>query len=322
MKNILAADIGGTNSRFAHFRVEEGEPLTLRETKWLGTKDVQSFPELIERLRSSDFPLSPEDADMAVMAVAGPVERGTYSNPPLISWDVDLSESGKRFGLEDALLINDFVAQAYACRSPVGERARSMLSGASDPEGAVAVLGAGTGLGKAALVADARGGFVAVPSEGGHTNFPFMGKRERSYEEFLLRETGDAYMTGNVVVSGRGLSLLHQFLTGEALPPDEVTARFTEDSETLRWAARFYARAARNYALETIATGGVYVAGGVAAKNPRLLTHQAFAEEFRSNPKHARLLERMPVLLITDEQSGLWGAAFLGQLVLARRRQP
>jgi glucokinase len=320
MRNILAADIGGTNSRFAHFRVEEGQPLALKGTKWLGTKDVQSFPELMERLRSGDFPLSPEDADIAVMAVAGPVERGTYSAPPLIPWDVDLSEPAKRFGLGEAMLINDFVAQAYACCSPVGERAQSMLPGVSAPDGTIAVLGAGTGLGKAALVPDARGGFVAVPSEGGHTNFPFMGNRERDYEEFLLKEVGDMYMTGNVVVSGRGLSLLHRFLTGEALPPDEVTARFTEDSETLRWAARFYGRVARNYALETLATGGVYVAGGVAAKNPLLLTHQAFADEFRSNPKHARLLERVPVLLMTDEQSGLWGAAFLGQLVLARRR--
>jgi glucokinase len=193
-----------------------------------------------------------------------------------------------------------------------------VLPGVSDPDGAVAVLGAGTGLGKAALVPDGRGGFVALPSEGGHTNFPFVGAREHDYEEFLLREVGDMYMTGNVVVSGRGLSLLHQFLTGETLPPDKVTAFFTEDSETLRWGARFYGRAARNYALETLATGGLYIAGGVAAKNPRLLTHQAFLDEFRANPKHARLLEQMPVLLITDEQSGLWGAGFLGQLVLAQ----
>jgi glucokinase len=320
MRNILAADIGGTNSRFAHFQVEDGKPLTLKETKWLKTKDAGSFQELVKQLESSDFPLSPGDADIAVMAVAGPVERGTYSSPPLISWDVDLSAAGKRFTLNNALLINDFVAQAYACRSPAGERAQSVLPGVSAPDGAVAVLGAGTGLGKAALVPDGRGGFVAMPSEGGHANFPFVGARERDYEEFLLREVGDMYMTGNVVVSGRGLSLLHQFLTGETLPPDKVTAFFTEDSETLRWGARFYGRAARNYALETLATGGLYIAGGVAAKNPRLLTHQAFSDEFRSNPKHARLLEQMPVLLITDEQSGLWGAGFLGQLVLARGR--
>jgi glucokinase len=318
MKDILAADIGGTNSRFAHFTAEGDGPLKLGETRWLGTREAASFGELIENLRGSGFSLKPEEADIAVVAVAGPVERGVYSSPPLIDWDVDFSNAGRDFGFRRSVLVNDFVAQAHACRSPVGEAAERVLPGNPDQDAAVAIIGAGTGLGKAALVPDGAGGFVAVPSEGGHANFPFASAREFEYREFLREELGDAYMTYNVVVSGRGLSLLHRFLTGEDLTPDEVTARFDGESETLRLAARFYARAARNYALETLASGGVYIAGGVAAKNPVLLKNEEFEREFRSSPTLAALLREIRVFLICDELSGLWGAALMGLKRLQR----
>lgn len=318
MKNILAADVGGTNSRFAHFIAEGDGPLRLVETRWLDTREAASFGELMDNLRGSGFSLTPEDADMAVVAVAGPVERGTYSAPPLIGWDVDFSNAGRDFGLRRSVLINDFVAQAHACRSPVGEEAERILPGRPEREAAVAVIGAGTGLGKAALVPDGAGGFVAVPSEGGHANFPFDSAREFEYREFLRKELADPYMTYNVVVSGRGLSLLHRFLTGEDLTPAEVTASFDGESETLRLAARFYARAARNYALDTLALGGLYIAGGVAAKNPALLKNEAFENEFRSSPTLAALLGNIPVFLIRDELSGLWGAALMGLKILQR----
>jgi glucokinase len=318
MRNILSADIGGTNSRFAHFMADSDGKLKLQETLWLKTKESSSFGNLLDQLRATDFPLKPEDADIVAVAVAGPVLGGTYSAPPFIGWDIDVSNADKDFGLKRCLLLNDFVAQAYACRTGPGESAEKILPGKVVPDAAIAVIGAGTGLGKAVLLPDGRGGFVALPSEGGHTNFPFVSMRECEYQEFLYREVGDVYMTGNVVVSGRGLSYLHKFLTGEDLRPNEVTAGFTGDSETLVWASRFYGRVCRNFALETMAQGGLYIAGGVAAKAPVLIKHKAFREEFRSSPEHEALLAGMPVCLITDEQSGLWGAAFMGLLELGK----
>jgi glucokinase len=269
----------------------------------------------------SDFPLKPEDADITVLAVAGPVERGVYSSPPLISWDVDLTGAGREFGFRKCALINDFVAQAYATRSPAGEEAETVLEGEAVGDAPVAVLGAGTGLGKSALLADGSGGYMAVPSEGGHANFPFVGREECEYQDFLLRELDEEYITLNVVVSGRGLSLLHRFHTGEELDPREAASRFSPDSPTLEWASRFYGRVCRNFALEVLAEGGVYIAGGVAAKNPLLLTHGAFAREFRSSSAHEGLLGRIPVFLVTDENSGLWGAALLGRQILGRKRE-
>lgn len=318
MRHILAADIGGTHSRFAHFVSEAGRPLVMRDTIWLGTKEASSFKGLMDNLRQSGFPLRLEEADIAVLAVAGPVEGGMRSSPPLIDWDVDISRAGEDFGLRQAVLINDFVAQAYACKSPVGEEAERILPGEADPDAAVAVIGAGTGLGKAVLMPDGRGGYIAVPSEGGHADFPFDGEEEFEFQKFLLSELPDAYVTGNVVVSGRGLSLLHRFLTGDDLAPEEVGAKLTPRSETLRWAARFYGRAARNYALATLAMGGVYIAGGVAARSPQLVTHEAFREEFRCSSTLHAVLANIPVFLIRDQESGLWGAGYLGMLRLSQ----
>lgn len=317
--NILAADIGGTNSRFAHFKFVGAKKLELVKTQWLKTKETPSFGSLIADLRENNFSLPPGKADIAVIAVAGPVERGVYSSPPFIAWDIDIANARADFGFRKCLLINDFVAQAFACRSPVGVNAQQILSGHIVPDATVAVIGAGTGLGKAALIPDGAGGFVAVPSEGGHTNFPFVSKKEYYYQDFLIRELGESYITGNTVVSGRGISMLHLFLTGENLDSKQVLSTLVPGSETLKWAACFYARVCRNYALETLSLGGLYIAGGVAARTPELLTHRAFASEFRSSPTMSKILENIPVFLISNEESGLWGAAVLGLQTLTKK---
>lgn len=253
---------------------------------------------------------------MVVIAVAGPVERGVYSAPPLIPWDVDIANARTDYGFKRSVLINDFVAQAYATRSVMGASAQTILPGHRIPGGTVAVIGAGTGLGKALLVSLSSGSCIAIPSEGAHASFPFVSQEECRFQEFLIQELGEDYITANDAVSGKGLSLIHQFLTGEKLEPKEVMARCTLHCETLVWASRFYGRACRNFALETLSFGGVYIAGGIAAKVPQLVTHDAFSREFLSSRTMGRLLARMPVMLMSDEESGLWGAAFLGQQVV------
>lgn len=317
--DILAADIGGTNSRFAHFEVAPNGELELIKTLWLKTKEEPSFGRLLSDLKEKRFSLQPNQADIAVIAVAGPVERGVYSSPPFIAWDIDISDVKRDFGVGRCLLINDFVAQAFSCRSPIGKSAKQILPGNIDPDATAAVIGAGTGLGKAALVPDRAGGFVAVPSEGGHTNFPFISRKEFDFQDFLIRELGEEYITGNTVVSGRGISLLHLFLTGEKLGPKDVISKLLPNTETLKWAARFYGRVCRNFALDTLSLGGLYVAGGVAARTPELITHKAFATEFRSSPTMSKILEQIPVFLISNEESGLWGAALLGLQTLKKR---
>ncbi len=312
MINILTADIGGTNSRFAYFKSDKDDNLVLADQIWLKTTESSSFGELLQGLKKNQFPLQPEDADISVLAIAGPVEKGVKSKPPFISWGIDISNAQRDYGLKRAYLINDFVAQAYACRSSIGRAAQVIKEGTVVESAAAAVIGAGTALGKAVILPGEQGMFLAVPSEGGHASFPFQTEKESKFEKFLITKLGDSYITWNKVVSGRGLSYVHEFLTGEELTPEDVINRISPESETHKWVSGFYGRACRDFALETLALGGVYVSGGVAARNPRLIRHRAFAEEFCRSDTLSDILSLIPVFLITDQNSGLWGSAFLG----------
>ena len=320
MLKIFAADIGGTHSRFAHFTLDAAKRLSLRASRWLRTAAAESFPQLLEQLGETDFDLAPEASDMAVIAVAGPVEKGTVSYPPNIAWPIDLSHPGTVRRVPRGRLINDLVAQAYACVFSENSTTRPILPGQRVPGLAVAVVGAGTGLGMAALAPLPGGGWAEVASEGGHGSFAFESRREMDYMEFLLRQTGAPYIEAETVVSGRGLSLLHRYLTGEELEPAEIGTRLNAGSETLQWLARFYGRVCRNYALQVLARGGVFVTGGVAAKNPEIVTRPEFAAEFRRGRAMGELLAGVPVFLNTDEQSGLWGAAHYARKLLLKNR--
>ena len=318
-KTIFAADIGATNSRFGHFFVDEEGTLYQADSIWVETHSSSSFADLLDRIRDENFSLVPEDADMAVIGVAGPVEKATRSEPPFISWKIDISNAHADYGLKKCLLINDFVAQAYACRSPKAESKKVVLEGLVDPDAALATLGAGSNLGKAILAPDGHGGFLALPTEGGHTNMPLVSEREIEFSRFVCAQTQEDYVTQNTVVSGKGLSFIHHFLTGEKLTPKEVGKKVGASDETVRWMATFYGRVCRNFALDCLSMGGVYIAGGLAAKIPLLVEHPFFGREFRTSRTSGRILEKMPVFLMPEEETGLWGAAYLGKQKLAQK---
>ena len=317
-KRILAADIGGTSSRFAQFEFSEGG-LAKRKVVWLKTADARSLGDLLAALPAAGLGLAAAEADLAVFAIAGPIEDGVFSKPPNIDWEVDLRNLGDRVRLNHAVLINDFLAQAFAPLSEVGQSARTILPGNPSARGTIAVIGAGTGLGKAFLVPDGRGGFVGAPSEGGHANFTPENQREQEFAAFVATRCGTRIAEWDAIVSGRGLTLIHEFLTGDRLEPKDVAAIFGESSEDLAWFARFYGRVCRCFALETLALGGMFIAGGVAAKNPEILTHPEFEREFRTSATMGDILARIPVKLVDDEESGLWGAAAYAVEELRRR---
>ena len=318
--HILAADIGGTNSRFAHFTASEAGGLSLASAIWLKTAEAGSFSGLLANLKASAFPLPPEEADIVGIAIAGPVIGGKKSSPPLIPWDIDISQAQEDFGFKRSFLINDFVAQAYACVSPAAESAEVILEGFPDRQSAIAVIGAGTGLGKACVIPYGRGGYFANPSEGAHAAFPLIGERECRFQQFLTGMHRTTYATYNHVVSGRGLAALHEFLTGMALEPAQVAEQFPQYPETLAWFARFYGRACRDFALETLSLGGLYIAGGLAARNPEIARHKSFRDEFLASDAMLHVLARLPVCLIRDQNSGLWGAAEKAALEMAGGR--
>ncbi len=308
--SILAADIGGTNSRFALFSGRSADDLLLLRHVTLATGEFTSFSDLLAAGREG-LGGDGEDLALASFAVAGPVQKGSFCRPPNIAFTIDISDT-RPLGVKRCVLLNDFVAQGMACLTPLVRDALTIQGGRPELGGTVAVVGAGTGLGHCALVPCRDEGYAPQASEAGHMSFPFSGADEARYEAFICKATARPYAIGDQVVSGLGLSLLHEFLTGSRLPASEVAAGLGPDSETLAWFSRFYGRACRNYALAVLALGGVFVSGGVAARNPVLVTSRQFIEEFRLSPTQGELLARMPVKLNAEQDSGLYGAALYG----------
>lgn len=308
---ILAADIGGTNCRLASFEAVDGN-LQMQAQVWLSTASIRNTEALLAAFLH-ELHAQPRAMDAVVVAVAGPVcghVSGSLTNGEL-ELDFAPLNSGNAGHF---FLINDFVAQAYAVFAPL---VRKHIAGPDSVgiRGPRAVIGAGTGLGHALLLPMPDGQWQALPSENGHAAFPFIGDMENSWHNFLRTQLGIAYGTGDDVLTGRGLACLHHFLTGEKLDAAAVgrTALQTE-TETLAIYSRLYARACRNWMLATLPTGGLWIAGGIAAQNPLAVTSHYFMAELYNHPRFEALLRNMPVYLLEDTASGLWGAAEFGRL--------
>lgn len=310
-KHILTADIGGTNSRFAAFSVQ-GKHITLDRSIWLSTSAADSFEHLLELLANSNFELQPNKADAIIFAVAGPVVDGLKSDPPNIPWDIDLTRVPEKKRGKKALLINDFHAQAYAAFTPAYEDALEIISGTPVESSPIAMIGAGTGLGKSLLVPDFSGNYTPVPSEGGHSFFPFTTKEEIDYAEFLRTKTGSNKIIQDTILSGSGLEHLFEFHTGKKASSPKVVSHFDEHPIVLEWFARFYGRVCHNFVLDTFALGGLYITGGVAAGNPIMIEHEAFHNAFQACEKYGDILCNVPIKLNRNEEAGLWGAAQYG----------
>lgn len=309
MPLVLAGDIGGTNSRFALFPAHgcgrNAPPAALVS---LPTGAFPSFEALLCEL-SRRLGASVSRAQAAAVAVAGPVERGRFCRPPNIDFTLDLDALPDGLLPRRAQLLNDFTAQALGCREEAEADLVTVLPGPFDAGQTQAVIGAGTGLGKGVLLPDGRGGCLVLPSEGGHAAFPFVGRDEADFEAFVLARTREPYARWETVVSGSGLALTHAFLTGQDLDPSQVSATVGENDPTAAWFARFYGRACRDWALETLPLGGLFVCAGVAAKNLWSVRHRAFADEFTRSHTHEQLLKTMGVRLVRNELAGLRGAA-------------
>lgn len=320
MPHLLAADIGATNSRFGLFEIESGQELRLVLSRELPTVEATSFAELLTRLVGAGMRVRELPVVGTVLAVAGPVRDGRCRLTNA-GWDIDLA---RRDGLPEVRteLINDFVAQAMGCLTNcVRSSAVDVQLGVRRP-GVIAAVGAGTGLGACALVPlpDAPGRFVPLPSEAGHAPLAFVTEREFALHDFITRRTGRTHACGDVVASGRGLTLLHWFLTGKELTPAEVAAEIGPDSETTAWFARFYGRICRTFALHVLPLGGLFVCGGLAAKNPHFVTHPEFLREFTDCPEYTALLAEFPIRLVTNPAAGLYGAVEYGRMLLDSAR--
>lgn len=329
-RHILAADIGGTNCRLARFSLSPEGRLARERAVWLESPALRTTEHLLAALER-ELELHPAHADATALAVAGPVDggvRGRLTNGRLALDVRPLAAPG----MPPVRVINDFVAQACACLTDMGGQARLLWPPEPFPTPPAVpvraprvVLGAGTGLGAAALfpldmAVPGADGWLVAPSEGGHTAFPFVGEEENAFHEFLRRALRLPYARGDDVLSGRGLALLHEFLAGERRAPDEVgRCALGSSTPTLRWYARFYGRACRDAMLAARCSGGLWIAGGIAARNPLCVSCEEFFAELHAAPAFAEWLRSIPVRLMEDAESGLWGAARYGRMLLEQQ---
>ncbi len=333
--NMLAADIGGTQSRFFRFSCEDGE-ISIKEGRTVSSVHT-SFEGLLESVLAT-WPgggKNINDVSLLVFAAAGPVRDGRICMTNA-RFSVDPSVAGRVFPKARCLVMNDFEAQAWACLSPVMRSAVSMLpgrlsslpvpggdlsslSGLEGDDSPVVVTGAGTGLGAAWLVPGRGVGgrpFV-LPSEAGHMAFPFEGPEERDVAAFLADRRGGGPVTAEHVLSGSGLALLYEHCSGRKRYPSDFTGDPDfASSLCCGLFARFYGRFCRMTALALLPQALV-VTGGVAGRTPALVRHAEFAREFfRAVGGQKAFLQGLPVWLNVHPQAGLWGAARAGALHL------
>jgi Glucokinase len=304
----ICGDIGGTHDDLAV--VEDGEILLHQQRK---TRRQHSFVDYLE-----DFIEEADDkgigADRACFAAAGPVRDGVV-NLTHTNLRVDREQIASSTDLTEVKVANDFTAFTDATQVVDEGQIKHLQQGDSRDLDTVSVIGAGTGLGKGVLVGT-ENGHRHVESEGGHAPAPIR-PRDGGLHSFIEDRTGRPPVQEDFV-SGRGLKNIHDFLRQESFPnaeelsPEQISERKDrQDScrEAFDLFVSVYADLVRAFALETNPGKGVYIGGGVAARNPDEFDSR-FVERFvdAPEPRFERLLRGMPVRLVTDYKASLLGA--------------
>jgi glucokinase len=318
---ILAGDIGGTNARLAVYDVE----LTRYETLAAETFPSREYGSLEEIVAA--FMLGHGiECQRACFGVPGPVKDGRAQTTNL-PWLVETSKLAAAARVEALALINDLKAQAYGI-AVLGPQDFEVLNpGSETASGNAALIAAGTGLGQAGLYWDGQA-YHPFATEGGHTSFGPTGARQVALLEFLNQRF--ERVSWERVVSGPGFVNIFEFLleyrdaakpawlddeVGESGDPAPVITKAAQDGrceicvETLGLFVELYGAEAGNLALKMLATGGVFVGGGIAPKIIDALREPPFIDAFLDKGRMRPLLEATPVRVITNKNTALLGAA-------------
>ena len=291
---LLAGDVGGTKTLL---RCVEADGSVSAEKRY----ESAAYPTFDELLR--DFGAT--NVDAACFAVAGPVLNGR-AEVTNVGWKIEEAALARAFSIPRVSLINDFYAVALGVPLLREEDLLPLHPGARDRTMPMAILGAGTGLGEA-IVVHARD---VIPTEGGHADF--APQDEEQARLFLFLEKKYGHVSWERLLSGHGIVNIFTFLGGDEIEPAEV-AELAERGDARAHRAMeifvdIYGAEAGNMALRVLARGGVYLAGGIAAKNVPRFTDGRFVEAFLRKGRFRALLESVPVDLIMNEKVGLIGA--------------
>jgi glucokinase len=317
---ILAGDIGGTTTRLALFEAEEGTVKPRIESDYPSREYPGLETILTEFLDRNRHPIA-----AACFGIAGPVRQDRIETPNL-SWVVDAKQLAHHLHRDEVILLNDLEATAHGVLA-LGEGDFAVLNqGHSVKDGNRAIIAAGTGLGEAALFWDGKAHRPSA-SEGGHADFAPRNELEMELLPFLAREFD--HVSYERVVSGPGLYRLYRFLRdtrrgeepewlAERLaredPPAVIAAAALEGTSELCRSAldlfvSLYGAEAGNLALKLLATGGVYLGGGIAPKILPKLKEPLFMESFQAKGRYRELLQAIPVRVVLNDRAALLGAA-------------
>jgi glucokinase len=316
---ILAGDVGGTKTLIGLFEVYKRRPVPV-DVRTFQTTAYPGLPAIISEFFAAQA-VRPE-LTAAAFGVAGPVinQSAKMTNVP---WAVDAAEIARVFHLPRVQLLNDLESMAYSLPVLLPDELKTLQSGTDHTEGTVALIAAGTGLGQALLhhVGDRE---FAIPSEGGHSDFAARTEREMAFAQFLRERYGRSEIEH--VLSGPGLLNLSTFThlgaaceamdkpgaipdTPAAVGANALANKCTRCVEALQMFVSAYGAAAGNLALTAMATGGVFVGGGIAPRILPALENGAFIQAFSAKGPMRSLLEAVPVHVILNPGSALLGAA-------------
>jgi glucokinase len=318
---VLAGDLGGTKTILAIAEVVDGR-VQLLEKKRYASEPHSDFTSLVLDFLSG----IKYQASQACFGVAGPVIKGRaeLTNLPWVLVESDLQRDLR---LTRIRLINDFVAIAFGIEALSSCDLETLNPARSVPGGTVAVIGAGTGLGEA-IVMRATGKRVVVPSEGGHSDFAARNDLQIDFLRYMIDKYG--HVSYERVLSGPGLANIYEFFrdTGLETESDELRQAIAEADDRAPVIQRFaddkrdplceavldlfisvYGAEAGNLALKAVATGGVYVAGGIAPRIIHRLKAGEFQRSFLAKGRLADEVAAMPVYVVMNNKVGLLGAA-------------
>lgn len=308
----LIGDIGGTNARFALCVDDQ-----IRDERDLACADYPDLVAAIEfYLREAGASVAPARPLEAAIAIASPLTGDLLrmTNNP---WVFSVNETRRRLALGRLLVLNDFTALAMSLTALKPGELEQVGGGAAVSGGAIALLGAGTGLGVSGLV-PAGNTYVPLQGEGGHVTLFAATARERVVIEVLGRRF--EHVSAERVLSGPGLVNLYATLAElsrqqpETLQPDEITRRGLEGSdplcrETLELFCAFFGGVAGNLALTLGAIGGVYIGGGIIPRLGRFFVESAFRDRFAAKGRFAGYLHAIPAFIIRAQRPALIGLA-------------
>jgi len=317
---ILAGDIGGTNSNFAIFEEKE---LKLLLSFHFKSQQITNFTEVVKFLLThlkSGYNIV---IKIACFAAACPIhETGQYCSLTNTHWDVDTKKIQKKTGLSSLVLINDFEAIAYGLDVIKSKDYQTIKVGRAVAKKPRILIGAGTGLGKSIIIwNNTIKKYMPLGSEGGHSDISINSKEEFNFLRFFKQSN----VEWEDVLSGKGISNIYKFISRRSprtMISDEIKrsnydpeliSKYRETDSlsqaTFKWFIKFYGRCAKNLALDALAQGGVFIAGGIAAKNSSIFKSKEFKQEFLNSKKQKKLLEKIPIYLITNYDVSLYGAA-------------